>query len=102
MGSEFRRDREGWLLVCRQLPISSVPLVPVLPQDAALPPAVGPGHHPLPKLPLAMAAHAQAGWQQGSHTASMGGTHGGGRAESRHGEKERNSRVNDNDVVIST
>lgn len=42
---------------------------------------------PLPELPLAMAASAEAGWQQGGHIAGTVGTHGGGRAESVHGGK---------------
>ena len=105
VGSGFGIGRESRLLVCRQLPSCSGPRVPALPGDVALPPTSGPDHHPLPELLLMMAASAQAGWQQGSHATGTVGTHGGGRAESRHGEEEeqeQRSRVNDNDVVIST
>lgn len=93
MGSECGISRESQLLVCRQLPSCLGPHVPALPRDVALPPTLGPGHRPLPKLLLAMATSAQVGWQQGSHTASTVGTHGGGRVESRHREKGEKQQI---------
>lgn len=61
--------------------------MPARPWDVSLPPASGPGHHPLAELSLVITASAQVGWHQDSPAVSMVGTHGGGRVESRHTEK---------------
>lgn len=52
--------------------------MPAVPQDVAL---AHSSHHPLPELPLVMAAGAQVGWQSGSHAAGTEGTHGKGSGE---------------------
>lgn len=82
---------------CRWFASCSGPHMPAVPQDVAL---AHSSHHPLPELPLVMAAGAQVGWQSGSHAA---GTEGTWKRQRRAGrEKEGRRRVSDKEVVIST